>query len=227
MLKPLHYKLWSLTILLTLICYSNSFSQTKQVDSTKTTSFRKGRWVAGLAGSISSGSTKSSTTNEKAESNRYLIEVSLSNFVIDRLSIGFVTNLQRDNLQNKDVKTTEEFFIAPKATYYLSKSDIGSLFFRIAPGITLFRDEEKQEIDSITYNIENKGEGFGVQTTFGYSYVLHDLITFDLGLNWSHSWISITQESSPNIETTNFDLEISDLSFSFGFNILLDKHYRQ
>ena len=97
-------------------------AQEIEKDST-TTPFRKGRWLMGLSGSISSGSTKNTTSIQKTFSNRYRIEISGGKFIKDRLNIGFIANLERQNFEGDIIRTTENLLFGPKGTYYLSKSE--------------------------------------------------------------------------------------------------------
>jgi len=186
-----------------------------------TTPFRKGRWLSGLSGSISSGSTKNTSVDNKVVSNRYRIEASSGKFIIDRFNLGFNINLERENVESDEVRTSEDFFIGPKGTYYFSKSKIGSLFFSFSPGFIIYRDETVFKQDLNLIQLINKGSGFGTLSTIGYSYVVYDLVAFDIGLNWSAYRINITQSTSiiENKNDTNFVL--NDLSFSFGFKIFL------
>lgn len=189
------------------------------------TPFRKGRWLTGLSGSIGSSSTENSDLNEKSISNRYSIEISLGKFIMDRLSIGFTTDMERKNIENEtgsNVRTTENIFIGPTSSYYLSKSEVGSLFFSLSPGVVLYRDRTGiLREDNFIENLSN-GTGFGILSTFGYSYVIYDRIAFDLGLNWSVYWIGTEQELLPGENINSINLTISDFSFSFGFKVLVD-----
>jgi len=203
------------------ISTTRSFGQEVEKDSV-TTAFRKGRWLSGFSGSISSGSTKNISTDVKLISNRYRIEASSGAFIRDRINLGFNIDLERENAEGQgQVRTSEDIFIAPKGTYYFSKSEVGSLFVSFSPGIILYRDKTGYALDNDFNEFINKGTGFGTKTTIGYSYVIFDLVAFDLGLNWSSFKINITQSASVNSLNSNTNFIITDLSFSFGFKIFL------
>jgi hypothetical protein len=68
----------------------------------------------------------------------------------------------------------------------------------------------------------NKGGGFGFLSTFGFSYVIHDRISFELGLNYNIYWLNLNQGNSVNDNSNNVTYELSNISFSFGFKILID-----
>jgi len=193
---------------------------------TAVTSFRKGRWLAGLSGSISSGSIINESTDEKNVSNRYSIEVSSGKFIMDRLNVGFNINMERDNIQTDiaetdGARTTENVFIGPKGAYYFSKSKIGSLFFSFSPGFIIYREDIVTTVENVTSEHIDKGYGYGILSTLGYSYVIYDFVVLDLGLNFSNYRIKIEQKESSDNSIQNVDFVSNGLSFSFGFKILL------
>ena len=202
----------------------NAFAQEIEKDSTLT-SFRKGRWFTGLSGSISSGTIENSTSGKKSSSNRYGIEISTGKFIKNRLLVGFLFSAHRDNFESDFVKTTESIFIGPQASYYFSKSRTGSIFFKLSPGFVIYRDQTSLLLEDTFTELISEGNGFGFLTTLGYSYVLHDRITFDLGLNLNVSWISVEQNSETIEVINDVNIVLSDLSFSFGFNVLLEEFF--
>lgn len=71
----------------------------------------------------------------------------------------------------------------------------------------------------------SKGNGIGILSTLGYSYVLHDRISFDLGLTANVNWLKVEQKGIPEGTINNVNFVLSDLSFTFGFNVLLDEFF--
>jgi hypothetical protein len=53
-----------------------------------------------------------------------------------------------------------------------------------------FRDESGFIQSGIPSQILIDGNGAGILLRFGYSYVLHDRVAFDLSLNFTNSWLS-------------------------------------
>ena len=218
----------NLFLTLFIICFFAVFTegigaQEAEKDSI-TTPFRKGRWLASLAGSIGSSATENTTSEVKLISNYYRIEISAGKFVIDRLNIGLNVNLERESfhIEIDEERTSEDLFIGPKIAYFVSKSEIGSLYFSLTPGFIMYRDEtEKGQNENFIDNV-NKGNGFGLFSTFGYVYAIKDRVAFDLGLNWSSYWIDINQESIGVQKVNSVNFVLSDFTFSFGFKILLD-----
>jgi hypothetical protein len=203
------------------------FSQDTKIDSTDysdQTPFRKSRWLTGLAGSIGSGSFENTQTDNKSISNWYRFELSSGKFLIDRLNIGLSVNMERDNAENENEEHTSEiFFVGPKGTYFLSPSSIGSIFFSLSPGYALYRETLGGLENDIYIENVNKGGGFGFLSTFGFSYVILDRISFDLGLNYTVYWLNLNQETSTNNSSNSVSYELSNISFSFGFKILIDE----
>jgi hypothetical protein len=202
------------------------FAQDTKIDSTDNsdqTPFRKGRWLTGLAGSIGSGSFENTQTNNKSISNWYRFEMSTGKFLIDRLNAGLLITMERDNAENENEESTSEtFFVGPKGAYYLSPNSIGSIFFSLSPGYALYRETIGGLVDDIYVENVNKGGGFGFLSTFGFSYVIHDRISFELGLNYNIYWLNLNQGNSVNDNSNNVTYELSNISFSFGFKILID-----
>lgn len=209
---------------------ATSFSQNETVsaDSVSTvtsTPFKKGRWLTGLSGSIGSGSTENKSTSIKSISNNYRVEISSGKFAIDRLNIGLTSFIERNNIEEENVEeiTSEIFFIGPKTDYFLSNNSVGSVFFRLSPGYTLYRDKTGSLQENIYVEKESKGGGFGLLTTFGFAYAVADRVIFDLGLNFNVFWLDIKQKDSITSEVENINFELNNVSFSFGFKILIDK----
>ena len=204
-------------------CYAqNDSSDSTNIDTR--TPFRKGRWLTGLSGAISSGSTENKATNIKSISNNYIITISSGKFVIDRLNIGLNALLERNNIEEENVEeiTSELFFLGPKATYYLSKNTIGSVFFSLSPGYARYRDKIGNLVNDVYVESESTGSGFGILGTFGFSYVIADIVTFDLGLNFNSYWLDVQQKQSDSDITDNVTFDIGNIAFSFGFKILID-----
>ncbi|HLV37980.1 hypothetical protein [Xanthomarina sp.] len=202
------------------------FAQNKEIDSTKNTEitpFRKGRWLTGLTGSIGSGTFENTKTENKSISNWYRIEIGTGKFIIDRLNIGLSANMERSNIENDTFENTSEiFFVGPKSTYFLSPSSIGSVFFSLSPGYVLYRETIGGIVQDVYVENLNKGGGFGFLSTFGFSYVIQDRVSFDLGLNYNVYWLNLDEETTIDPKVKNVSYALSNLSFSFGFKILLD-----
>ena len=202
-----------------------SFSQNPSDSSSVVTPFRKGRWLTGLSGSISSGSNSLDSIGSGIDRNQYNIELGTGNFVRDRLLIGGIISLSRSNSDEIFFETSELLFIGPVITWYLSNEDHGSLFLSATGGYAKFREESGYNLNGSPFAILIDGNGGGGQFSFGYSHVLHDRVSFDLKLGYALYWIGANVLEQPANISRRKNFTVGDLSFSFGFNVLLDKFF--
>lgn len=215
-----------LIIFLGILSISSSplFSQTTQDTISVSTPFAKGRWITGIAGSISSGSNTLNTSGEGMNINQYAIDYRTGKFARDRLLVGGLFSLSRDNIESVNSRTLETLYAGPMVAWYLSDDDQGSLFINAAGVFSKFRDETHLENEIGTEQIRD-GLGGGMMLRLGYSFVLHKRITFDLSLNYSKMWL-VSNETEQEISSVyTDDFTVTDLSFSFGFNIILDHFF--
>ncbi len=193
------------------------------------TAFRKGRFLTGLSGSISSTTTDAGNLNSKATSNNFGINIQSGKFFKNRLLIGGI--FQANKISNSGVftKTTETFYIGPFSNYYFMDNKTGSLFTSLSLGYVRYKDKTELEgiapiINQATQQL-SEGGGLGSIIGFGYSYTINDFIAFDLGVNVNLFWVDIEQKLLPNQTITNTSISSNDVSFSFGFNVILDDFF--
>ncbi|MEJ2005583.1 MAG: hypothetical protein P8X57_11595 [Cyclobacteriaceae bacterium] len=189
------------------------------------TPFYKGTWITGIAGSISSGSALTDTTSNRIYNNSYGFNLSTGRFFKDRWMAGLIFQANRQNSEQFIIMESEQLFIGPHIQHYISKSHTGSIFFSFSPGFSSFRQKTEMRQNGLSQEQKIKGNGFGVIMGFGYSYLLHRRIAFDLRMNLSNSWINAETESQPSGSRTNQSIQVGELSFSFGFNVLLDSFF--
>ncbi|WP_298539064.1 hypothetical protein [uncultured Aquimarina sp.] len=215
-------KYFNILVVLLLLVSLTGNSQEKENDSV-VTPFRKGRWFTGLSGTINSSTIKLQSTGENTSTNEFGINLTTGKFIKDRFLIGGTLTLNRSNNSGIVERTSENIFIAPLVSYFISKNKQGSLFFQLAPGYVRYKDETRiEQADSFVQQL-GEGGGFGSLVGIGYSYAFFDLVTFDLGLKLNLLWINVDQEALPANTVTSEDIFISNISFSFGFNILVDQ----
>ncbi|NAS12534.1 outer membrane beta-barrel protein [Poritiphilus flavus] len=199
-------------------------AQTSNQDSLNTP-FRKGRWLTGLSGSIGSNTNKTNSSEEKTTTNEFGLNLSTGIFIKDRWLLGGSLSADRSETAGSIDGTTESIFIAPFLSYYLSPNDRGSLFVSISPGYVLYRDETTI-IDPVNpVEQRSEGGGFGSLLGLGYSYVIHDRIAFDIGFDVNLFWIRVDERLEPQGTLVSENLSISNISFNFGFNVLLDDFF--
>jgi hypothetical protein len=210
--------------LITLLTSISAFSQEISEDSI-TTPFRKGRWLTGLGGSISSGSTKIDTAATKAFTNQYTFDFTTGKFFKDRWLLGGIFQMHRDNSRQFVDLESESLLLAPLLTYYLSNNPHGSIFFSMAPGYASFRERTVVIINGVPLQETLKGDGFGLIVQLGYSYVLHDRIAFDLGLSLNGILGNAEREFDGGQSNSKLSINTGNLLFTFGFNVILDEFF--
>ncbi len=211
-----------LSVLIFFLVSFNGYTQTK--DSTMT-AFKKGKWLTGLSGTISSNTSQERNSNTKIVSNSYGINIETGKFIKNRWLIGGKFNANRSSFGGTIDRTTETLYIGPYSNYYFTDSKTGSLFGSLSVGYVRYRDETQiTQLEEVT-QVSSIGNGFGSIMRLGYSYTINNSIAFDLGLNVNLFWVDLTQESLATQNSINTSISGSDLSFSFGFNILLDDFF--
>ena len=213
-----------LTLILILLTLGLSQSIISQNDSLKT-AFRKGRWLTGLSGNISSTTTQVDNADFKTTSNNYGINIESGKFLKNRWLVVGLFQANKASTSGNIEKTTETFYIGPFSNYYFMDGNTGSLFTRLSLGYVRYRDETKLMTQNLLIEEFSEGGGLGSIVGLGYSYTMNDFIAFDLGINVNLFWVSIEQESLPIQTITNTNISSNDISFSFGFNIILDDFF--
>ncbi|MGB5358359.1 hypothetical protein [Eudoraea sp.] len=188
------------------------------------TPFRKGRWLTSLSGSISSTSNELKSTKNKTISNEFGINLSTGNFFKERWLIGVTFQAARQEARGDFEIVGESLYIGPQIARYFSKTKDGSLFLNVSPGFVLYRSlgsiSETPDFDK-----KSDGNGFGTSFNLGYSYVIRDLISFNIGLNLKYAWIGVDTVEG-NMGTVGKDnITLSNISFTFGFGVILDDFF--
>jgi hypothetical protein len=218
------YKLF----LLLFIAFNTSlvFSQnTVPADSTDNTvtPFRKGRWLTSFSGSISSTNTELKSTQIKTISNEFGINLSTGKFFKERWLFGVVFQASREQAKGDVNVVGESFFIGPQISRYFSKTKDGSLYLNISPSFVLFRSLATIEGDP-DFREEADGNGFGAFVSLGYSYVIQDLIFLNIGFNVQSAWVSVDTSDINGFKGSD-NITLSNMSFTFGFGVILDDFF--
>lgn len=188
------------------------------------TPFVKGKWINGLSGSIKSSSLDRDSVKNNT-SNEYRLNLGSSKFIRDRLSLGFLLQLSRLNSEGVISENSEIFQVGPLARYYTSESQIGSFFFQGV--LSYVKYQESLTIDDTNSSFETKtdGKGIGFLLGLGYSYAISDWVIFDLAISYDTNWIDAKTNTSPSFEIVREDLILGAVSYSFGFNILINEFF--
>ncbi|WP_299429922.1 outer membrane beta-barrel protein [uncultured Maribacter sp.] len=189
------------------------------------TPFREGRWLTGLAGTISSNTNKTKSSDKKTITNEFGLNFSTGKFIKGRWLLGGRLNLNRASSSNNVDRTTESLYVGPFSSYYLSKNNRGSLFTTLSMGYVRYREETSFNDLASPITELAEGGGFGTLFGLGYSYVINDQIAFDIGFDLNIFLVDISQEQRPSGTTASENLTVSNTAFTFGFNVILDDFF--
>lgn len=220
---PISYLKFSLLCSVLILGVATARSQTVADSDTVTTPFRKGRWLTGIAGSINSTTNEFRSNDAGSTSNEYAINIIGGNFVKDRWLVGGIIQMQRSNADGLANLTNETLFIGPTASHYFSDAERGSLFLSLAPGYARYQNLIRIEEATETSEEKSEGSGFGLFINLGYSYVIIDRIAFDIGVGLGQQWFNVERSIDPGNISFEDDISLRNVSFTFGFRILLDK----
>ena len=218
----MNQKKYYLFIIIVLLL--NYIVPSQNIDSVET-AFRKGRWLTGLSGNISSNTTEIENADYKTTANNYGLNIESGKFLKNRLLMGGLFKANRISTSGNIDKTTETFYLGPFSNYYFTDSKNGSLFARFSLGYLRYKDGTNIAVQEQVIQEFSEGGGFGSIVGVGYSYTMNDFIAFDLGVNVNLFWVSVEQESFLSQTTTKTNVSSNDISFSFGFNVILDKFF--
>ncbi len=209
------------TILIFLLAGVTLHAQWTPGEESLRTPFRKGRWITGLEGSISSSTRGGNPRATTISSNEYRLILSAERFIRDRWSLGVAFQANRDNTEQLIESDAEGFFIGPTSTYYFMKSPSGSVYASLAVGY--FRQRSLTEISQLGVTIEESldAEGVGVIPKLAYAFVVKDDIVFNIGLSLISTWFYGEVETLPSGQRRKEDFYSGTIAFQFGFSVLL------
>lgn len=189
------------------------------------TPFKKGRWLTGLSGSISSNTNKVKSSDNKLTTNEFRLTLSTGTFIKNQWLFGGRLSADRGSSAGGVNRTTESLFIGPFSSYYLSPNSRGSLFVTASPGFVRYREQASFNNVADPFEQLSEGNGFGTLFGLGYSYVIDNKIAFDIGVDINLFWIGLNQEQSPSGTQSSDSLSVSNTAFTFGFNVILDDFF--
>ena len=197
-------------------------AQDSSADSTATP-FRTGRWLSGISGMISSTVNETRSSDERTSSNEYALNIIGGQFFKDRWLVGGIFQMNRSDADGLTDLNSESLFLGPLISRYFSDAEGGSLYLTLSPGYTRYNNSISF-IDELDENLEESaGSGFGFLINLGYSYVVFDRIAFDIGVAITQRWLNVERRLEPGDLVFSDDINLRDISFSFGFRVLLDR----
>ena len=217
------------TLIVTLfLLVSGLFAQTES-DSIELSSFRKGRSLVGLSGSISSSYiTNANTSNDNSRlGNLYRFDIRLGKFVANKNMLGLVFLASRTQMVGYVSNEAEVLGIGPWYRLYLGKDPNIAFYLQTDLLYANYYGESKGVQGLITIDESLDVAGFRASLGIGLSYVMGDRVSFDVGFEYNQAryWGVIHNNSIS--QTQDIVLDRGGFVFSFGFNVLfkrLKKH---
>jgi hypothetical protein len=181
--------------------------------------------MTSINGFITSSNTELSAGNGQSDnfSNNFYYSLSGSYFLKDRFSLGLYAGFTRTSSEELIIRETEGFLIGPALRYYLSKNKEGSLYFQ--GGLFYSRFYDRTALLSIPVPFDNilRGKGLGGNLGLGYSYVFKDLLILEIGFNNNFSSLKGKNTNRITQNISNQEFFNYELSFRFGFGIIIGK----
>ncbi len=194
-------------------------------DSIELSSFRKGRNIVGLSGSISSSYlTNANNTNDNSQlGNLYRFDIKLGKFVADKNVVGLLFIASRTQMIGYVNTKAEVLGIGPWYRLYLGKEP--NIAFYLQTNLLYSNyygaSEGVQSFFTIDENLDVQGiwGALGI----GLSYVMNDRVSFDVGFEYNQAryWGAINNNITE--ESDDIVLDRGGFVFSFGFNVLFER----
>jgi hypothetical protein len=189
------------------------------------TPFKKGLWMTGLDGIISSASNALDTVNRSNFNTSYALNIASHKFLQDKWAAGLRLTASRSSSVGIVERQSESIFIGPSLMHFFSDSKDGSLFIELSPGYVRFFEKSESTSTSLPFSESIDGNGFGLTGRFGYAHVIDEKIVFNFGMNVTSFWILADRNSEPSGLSKKENLRIGSLAFNFGFSVLLEKFF--
>jgi len=216
-------KVFQLTAALLLL--ANGIMAEADADSLKISSFRKGRNLVGIGGSVSSSILdRSQISNNPSEvGNNYNFDVKLGKFVANKNLLGLSFNASRTHLIGYVESKAEILSVGPWYRLYRGKDPNLSFYLQSMLQYSSYYGNSTGKQSLITIDDEVVASGINGSLGLGICYVMVDRISFEVGCDYHQGrfWGTLTD----NVLETEQDIILNrgKFVFSFGFVVLFGK----
>ena len=194
-------------------------------DSIVISSFRQGRNLIGVSGTISSantGNTQNFTSTDQFN-NLYRFDVRLGNFVANKNLLGLLFITSNTHLAGYLESNAEVLSVGPWYRLYLGKHPNIALYLQSSIHYSSYFGNTSGVQGIFTINEEMEAKGITGSIGLGVCYVIADRISFEVGFDYNKArfWGTL----SDNVMATKNDIifDRSEYLFSFGITILFGK----
>ena len=213
------------TLIVTLfLLVSGLFAQTES-DSIELSSYRKGRSLVGLSGSISSSYiTNANTSNDNSQlGNLYRFDIRLGKFVANKNMLGLVFLASRTQMIGYVNNKAEVLGIGPWYRLYLGKEPNIAFYLQTDLLYSNYYGESIGVQGLVTIDENLDVSGIRASLGIGLSYVMSDRVSFDVGFEYNQAryWGVISDNSLS--QKHEIVLDRGGFVFSFGFNVLFKR----
>ena len=194
-------------------------------DTVELSSFRKGRNLVGLNGSISSSylSNASSSNDNSQLGNLYRFDLRLGKFVANKNVVGLLFIASRTQMIGYINNKAEVLGIGPWYRLYLGKEPNIAFYLQTDILYSNYYGESNGVQSFITIDENLDVAGMRAALGIGLSYVMGDRVSFDVGFEYNQAryWGEITNHSTE--ERHDIVLDRGGFVFSFGFNVIFER----
>jgi hypothetical protein len=194
-------------------------------DSIELSSFRKGRNLVGLSGSISSSyiNNASAATDNSQLGNIYRFDIRLGKFVANKNVVGLLFIASRAQMIGYINNKAEILGIGPWYRLYLGKEPNIAFYLQTDILYSNYYGESVGVQGIVTIDEYLDVAGIRASLGIGLSYVMGDRVSFDVGFEYNQAryWGVISDNSLD--QQHDIVLDRGGFVFSFGFNVLFKR----
>lgn len=212
-------------ILVPFLFLTNVLLARSTTDSLDYSSFRKGRNLVGISGSISSSGLSNANSNagNTRLGNLYRFDIKLGKFIANRNLVGIQFHASRTHLVGFVDSKAEGLGLGPWYRLYIGKDPNIALYLQTTLMYANYFSRSSVVAASYSLNEELELQGIRGSLGLGICYVMTDRIAFEVGCDYNQAryWGSLTDFIGE--EKRDITLNRGELVFTFGFTIFFRK----
>lgn len=192
-----------------------------------TLTFAKDRMLTSLFGSISnqqvdiaSGGTVSTIG--------YTLGTKSGIFIKNNWALGLHFSLSKSDFTNTDISVdSENLLLGLWSRFYFSQKGAAILYAELTPFYTAIHRQNTifDAGSAILVDEVVSGAGFGLLPGFGFTYIINRNVGFGMTLSYSMARLNMDIEDQILNNTVSDTYNVSQLQFSFDFQIYLDQFF--
>lgn len=212
------------TILLLSLVPFSGHAQAQDIDSL---TFSKGRILTSLYGTLSNQKVNI-TSGEEIRTTGYTLGTKSGQFIKNNWVLGLNFALSKSDIANAGAAIeSEDLLLGLWSRLYFAQKGSAALYAELTPyytGIhrqTIIRDND----NAIITDEDITGSGFGVIPGFGFTYIISRNVGFGMTVSYPLAKIYTNTEDLILATTTSDTYKVTQLQFSFNFQIYLDQFF--